>query len=184
MTEIFIDIENTLIDDLYSCTLLEEQCKRISSYVLEKIAEHEHGMPVKVSLFTWGWKTKVEIRDYIVKWLFDTLEIPTENRGRVWTKDDSIECAYKHKWVNTKDELEIEDLHIPGAMNRYGLNKQMCFVQQAMDESSFPSRIDNTETDEFILIDDTNNRWYETRSMTTYDHNVEVIITFEHPEEI
>ena len=76
-------------------------------------------------------------RTKIVKKLFDRLEIPEANRGFVWTKDDSIQCAIKHEWVNTSDEVEIEDLHIPGAMKRFGLEKQTCFVQQAKDLIDF-----------------------------------------------
>ena len=129
-------------------------------------------------MFTWGWRTKDEVRDYIVKWIFDSLEIPPQYRGRVWTKDDSIECAYKHKWVNTTDEMEIEDLHIPGSMKRYGLDKQMCFVQQVRDLA------EEGNCSEFILIDDTNPRWHETRHISDYHEHKEVIITFEHPEEI
>lgn len=96
-----------------------------------------HGGRFKCYLFTWGWKERSEIEQKIVKKLFDRLEIPEANRGFVWTKDDSIQCAIKHKWVNTSDEVEIEDLHIPGAMKRFGLEKQTCFVQQAKDLIDF-----------------------------------------------
>ena len=85
MTEIFIDIENTLIDDLYSCTLLGEQSGRIMSYVkqvVDLVTTRGNNEDVKVSLFTWGWRTKEEVRDYIVKWIFDSLEIPPQYRGR------------------------------------------------------------------------------------------------------
>jgi len=181
MTEIFIDIENTVIDDLGNCRWLNEQSGRIMSYVqqvVDLVTTHGNNEDVKVSLFTWGWRTKEEVRDYIVKWIFDSLEIPPQYRGRVWTKDDSIECAYKHKWVNTTDEMEIEDLHIPGSMKRYGLDKQMCFVQQVRDLA------EESNCSEFILIDDTNPRWHETRHICDYHEHKEVIITFEHPEEL
>ncbi len=177
MTEIFIDIENTLIDDLYSCTLLQENVKRIADFIKAKIEIHPADPNAKVNLFTWGWKTKDEIRDYVVDWLFESLEVPQENRGVVWTKDDSIECAYRSGWVNTKDEVEIEDLHVPGAMKRYGLDKQMCFIKQAMDHAEFPGGGGN---DAYILIDDTNPVWDETRTYSTNDSDLS--ITFYHPE--
>lgn len=181
MAEIFIDIENTVIDDLGNCMWLNEQSGRIMSYVqqvVDLVTTRGNNEDVKVSLFTWGWRTKEEVRDYIVEWIFDSFEIPPQYRGRVWTKDDSIECAYKHKWVNTTDEMEIEDLHIPGSMKRYGLDKQMCFVQQVRD------LVEDGNCSEFILIDDTNPRWHETRHICDYREHKEVIITFEHPEEL
>ena len=184
-THIYIDIENTLIDDLFNCNLLHVQCDMISRHVLEIISESYSSTPVKVNLFTWGWKTHDEIRPEIVTWLFDVLEIPQENRGTVWTKDDSIQCAYKHKWVNTTDEVELEDLHIPGAMKRFGLEKQTCFIQQCMDEASFPHNIDNQNSDEFYLIDDTNQKGiHEERELTTVEHNVMIRVIFEHPEDL
>lgn len=176
MTEIYIDIENTLIDDLYSCTLLEAQTSRIRDFIKAKIDIPPADPNVKVNLFTWGWKTKDEIRDYVVNWLFDVLKVPQENRGVVWTKDDSIECAYLHKWVNTKDEVEIEDLHIPGAMKRCGMDKQSCFIQQAMDHALFPG---GGGDDTYFLIDDTNPSWDETRTYSTNDSDLS--ITFYNP---
>lgn len=182
---IFIDIENTLIDDLFNCSLLHVQCDKISRHVLGLIIESPSPSRVKVNFFTWGWKTRDEIRPEIVTWLFDVLEIPQENRGTVWTKDDSIQCAYKHKWVNTTDEVELEDLHIPGAMKRFGLEKQTCFIQQCMDEASFPHNIDNQNNDEFYLIDDTNQKGiHEERELTTVEHNVMIRVIFEHPEDL
>ena len=179
---IFIDIENTLIDDLFNCSLLHEQCDRISRHILSIIDDKAFShIDTKVNLFTWGWKTSDEIRPEIVNWLFDILEVPKENRGITWTKDDSILCACSHKWVNTTDEVELEDMHIPGAMKRYGLEKQTCFIQQCMDMAGFPKNID---IDEFYLIDDTNTKGFrEERNFTTTD-GFYLKIIFEHPEDI
>lgn len=167
MNEIFIDIENTLIDDLFSLNLLQENVDKIRTYCNAHILNDNL---TRINLFTWGWKEHKEIKQHIVDWLFDALEIPLPNRGIVWTKDDSILCAYDNKWVNTKDEVEIEDLHIPGAMKRYGLEKQTCFIQQCMDRASFPVNMQHVDT--FILIDDTNPMWVEHRTMF---HNGSVI---------
>lgn len=109
MTEIFIDIENTVIDDLGNCRWLNEQSGRIMSYVqqvVDLVTTRGNNEDVKVSLFTWGWRTKEEVRDYIVKWIFDSLEIPPQYRGRVWTKDDSIECAYPGGFTNPHEPIE------------------------------------------------------------------------------
>lgn len=136
-THIYIDIENTLIDDFFNCNLLHVQCDKVSRHVLKIISESYSSTPVKVNLFTWGWKTHDEIRPEIVMWLFDVLEIPEENRGTVWTKDDSIQCAYKHKWVNTTDEVELEDLHIPGAMKRFGLENRHALFNSVWTKQVF-----------------------------------------------
>lgn len=154
--QIFIDIENTVIDDLSTCNLMTEQCERIKSFVH---AAH----PDKVNIFTWGWKEHSEIKDYIVDWIFNALEIPTEKRGTVWTKDDSIQCVFNNKWVNTTNEVELEDLHIPGAMKRFGMEKPICFIQQCKDLVGFYTN--KLVNEHFILIDDLNKAGeFETRN--------------------
>lgn len=178
MTEIFVDIENTLIDDLSGCNLLQEQTERIAEFIRAKISLHHYDPTTRVNLFTWGWKCKDEIRDYLVEWLFNAMEVPPENRGVVWTKDDSIECAYTHGWVNTRDELEIEDIRVEGSSKRYGLDKRMCFIQQVMDLSGFPSK---DSSGEFFLVDDTNNRWDEVRALST-PAGASITIAFLHPD--
>lgn len=154
--QIFIDIENTIIDDLCTCNLMAEQCERIKNFV-------HSANPDKVNIFTWGWKEHSEIKDYIVDWIFNALEIPTEQRGTVWTKDDSIQCAFNNKWVNTTDEVELEDLHIPGAMKRFGMEKPTCFIQQCKDLVGFNTN--KLVNEHFILIDDLNKAGeFETRN--------------------
>ena len=154
--QIFIDIENTIIDDLCTCNLMAEQCERIKNFV-------HSANPDKVNIFTWGWKEHSEIKDYIVDWIFNALEIPTEQRGTVWTKDDSIQCAFNNKWVNTTDEVELEDLHLPGAMIRFGMEKPTCFIQQCKDLVGFNTN--KLVNEHFILIDDLNKAGeFETRN--------------------
>lgn len=154
--QIFIDIENTIIDDLCTCNLMAEQCERIKNFV-------HSANPDKVNIFTWGWKEHSEIKDYIVDWIFNALEIPTEQRGTVWTKDDSIQCAFNNKWVNTTNEVELEDLHIPGAMKRFGMEKPTCFIQQCKDLVGFNTN--KLVNEHFILIDDLNKAGeFETRN--------------------
>ena len=140
---------------------------------------------IKFHLFTWGWKENSEINQEIVKNLFDRLEIPLANRGFVWTKDDSIQCAVKHEWVNSADEVLIEDLHIPGAMKRFGLEKQMCFIQQVKDMIDFKNaQCDVINMHRFFLIDDTNNEEeIESRTFTN-KHNFNIEVNFLHPENL
>ena len=140
---------------------------------------------IKFHLFTWGWKESLEINQEIVKNLFDRLEIPLANRGFVWTKDDSIQCAVKHEWVNSADEVLIEDLHIPGAMKRFGLEKQTCFIQQVKDMVDFKNApCDVINMHRFFLIDDTNNEEeIETRTFTN-KHNLNIEVNFLHPENL
>ena len=175
---LFIDIENTVIDDLCSCNLMFEQCERIKNFV-------HAARPDKVNIFTWGWKEHSEIKDYIVDWIFNALEIPTEQRGIVWTKDDSIQCAFNHKWVNTTDEVELEDLHLPGAMTRFGMEKPVCFIQQCKDMIGFDTCVDNTDTWQFILIDDLNPQGFiDERRITQLNHNVEMNVMFLNPADL
>jgi hypothetical protein len=184
MVHIFIDIENTLIDDLFSCNLLQEQCDRVKNFIWNEVLSCYS--QAEVGLFTWGWKTKEEIRPEIVDWLFGALDIPKNLHGPVLTKDDSIECAYRHNWVNTKDEVELEDLHIPGAMKRFGLEKQTCFVQQAKDMANFPEEREAlTPTDLFILIDDTNEKGIiDRRTISSTRKGDTVKIEFRNPEDL
>lgn len=181
MINIFFDIENTIIDDLWNCNFLQDNCDRISKW----LRKHYCFTPgLKCHLFTWGWKERSEINEEIVKNIFGRLEIPEANRGIVWTKDDSIQCVFNNKWVNITDEVELEDLHIPGAMKRFGLEKQTCFIQQAKDWIDFKN-IAVDMGDNFILIDDTNNSdiLVETRSFVN-KNNVFIEFNFFHPENL
>lgn len=184
MIHIFFDIENTIIDDLWNCNFLQDSCDRITRWLHSRFSFVPRGR-LKCYLFTWGWKERSEIEQKIVKKLFDRLEIPEANRGFVWTKDDSIQCAIKHEWVNTSDEVEIEDLHIPGAMKRFGLEKQTCFVQQAKDLVDFKNTTCATaNADIFFLIDDTNNEEeIESRTFTN-KHNFNIEVRFLHSENL
>ena len=51
---IYLDIENTIIDCLPECNILEDNCNRISDFIRKNDVESVH-------LFTWGWKTASEI---------------------------------------------------------------------------------------------------------------------------
>ena len=180
MIHIFFDIENTIIDDLWSCNFLQCNCDKIKKWLRKHFCFTPY---LKCHLFTWGWKECSEINPEIVKCLFDHLEIPETNRGLVWTKDDSIQCVFNHKWVNTTDEVELEDLHIPGAMKRFGLEKQTCFIQQVKDMIDFKNKSGDVG-DMFILVDDTNNEEeLESRNFINR-YNYELNVKFWHPENL
>ena len=183
MIHIFFDIENTIIDDLWNCSFLPHKCDNIVRWLkYHFMMDHPS---IKFHLFTWGWKESSEINQEIVKNLFDRLEIPLANRGFVWTKDDSIQCAVKHEWVNSADEVLIEDLHIPGAMKRFGLEKQTCFIQQVKDMVDFKNApCDVINMHRFFLIDDTNNEEEIETRMFTNKHNLNIEVNFLHPENL
>ena len=183
MINIFFDIENTIIDDLWNCNFLQDNCDRISKWLRKHFCFTPY---LKCHLFTWGWKERSEINEEIVKNIFDRLEIPETNRGIVWTKDDSIQCVFNHKWVNTTDEVELEDLHIPGAMKRFGLEKQTCFIQQVKDWIDFKNKQFEglINTDRFFLIDDTNNEEETEARFFTNKNGFKLDIEFLHPKNL
>ena len=59
MRFIYLDIENTIIDDLVNCNFLEENCAKIKRFIEEEPYQ-------TLSFFTWGWKTKEEVDINIV----------------------------------------------------------------------------------------------------------------------
>lgn len=184
MKGIFIDIENTIIDDLWNCNFMLENCEAIIKWLNRGfILTHPN---IKCHLFTWGWKERSEINQQIVNNIFSKLMIPESARGFVWTKDDSIKCVFDHKWVNTTNEVELEDLHIPGAMRRFGLEKQTCFIRQVKDLVHFEDMGINTAAadHQFVLIDDTNNPEEKETRIFTNKQNCELEIEFLHPENL
>ena len=53
MIHFYVDIEGTLIDNLFDANYLHHNCANIKNYI------HKHdGHPYKVDFFTWGWKTE------------------------------------------------------------------------------------------------------------------------------
>ena len=127
MIHFYVDIEGTLIDNLFDANYLHHNCANIKNYI------HKHdGHPYKVDFFTWGWKTEKEIEKGLVHNLFNRLEILPENRGRVIVKEESVEkflkmvelpyepemllayggfadCGFTkpHVWCMTRDEGDI-----------------------------------------------------------------------------
>ena len=75
-------------------------------------------------------------------------------------------------------------MHITGAMKRFGLEKQTCFIQQVKDWIDFKN-IAVDMGDNFVLVDDTNNSdvLVETRSFIN-KNNVFIEFNFLHPENL
>jgi hypothetical protein len=114
---IYIDIENTIIDEINNPIFMENNCIGIDKYIKSK-------NPKLVNLFTWGWKTSSEVDPNLVKKIFDVLQIPEDIRGLVYTKEDSVNEAISVGWL--KDEDKERALH-PGMMSEFGIGKINCF---------------------------------------------------------
>lgn len=151
MTQLFLDIENTVIDSLFDNNFMQDNCERIKQFIL-------NSKPSKVNIFTWGWKNKSEIKLYIVDAIFDKLEIPDEQRGRILVKEDSVSTAIKVGWLKEEDAaFAIE----PGMMAEFGISKVSCFIKMV---SEFQ--------DNSILIDDLVD---ENETISFYDRTVTLI---------
>lgn len=155
MKKIFIDIENTIIDSLFSRNWMYENIERIKKFL--KANEKD---TLTVNIFTWGWKTTNEIEPELVTMLFDKLEVPASNRGNVVIKENSVDLAIKEGWLKPEDK---EEAICPGMMSEYGLSKVMMFLK--MSEKFIPGTTS-------ILIDDLVDEY----SYETIGSNVKVIL--------
>lgn len=147
MVELFLDIENTVIDSLDGMNLMVDNCERIKQFIVKT-------NPVKINIFTWGWATKNEMlkRLYIVNWIFDVLEVPIEKRGRVIVKEDSVHTAIKLGWL-TKEDKSIA--LVSGMMAEFGITKPSCFIEMVSDIKEVDiKKLKEGEILESILIDD------------------------------
>lgn len=151
MKLLFLDIENTLIDNLNDCNFLHNNCKKISKLI--KDIE-----PRGLNFFTWGWKEKKEIDINIVNNMLIKLGINPMHIGRacfVLTKATSVNAAIKKGWLKQEDyDRAIQ----PGMMKEFGLSKVSCFVEMVLDtvNDEFLRNANATIKNpiEFWLIDD------------------------------
>lgn len=131
---IFLDIENTIIDDLVNCNFIEENCRKISFLI-------KCMRPTAVHFFTWGWKTKDEVDINIVNSMLVKLGLNPINLGfdcRVFTKDFGVKMAISSGWLNDEDfDRAIE----PGMMAEFGISKVSCFTEMVA------SAVTNTDLD-------------------------------------
>lgn len=144
---IFLDIENTVIDDLVSCNWLEENCEKISKFISDNNA--------KVILYTWGW-TEVEEIDYnIANNIFDKLGVPNSKRVSVLVKENSVEHAMQLGLVD-----DFKTAMIPGMMtSEYFIDKTSSFLQIIHTGEKL------SDAEQCVLIDDTADTDYN------LDHN-------------
>ena len=138
MIKIFLDIENTVLDDIQNAEFMCDNCNRIKMFI-----QGIKNDLLTVNFFTWGWKTKDEIEPEVVKLMFDRLGIEEKYRGDVFVKEDSVDLMIKQGFLKEEDRAEAL---IPGAMmNEFGLTKTECFHRMA--EKFIPGT-------KAILIDD------------------------------
>ena len=135
---LFLDIENTIIDNLTDCNWLEENCKKIKDFIFTKGIDTVH-------IYTWGWKTNKEIDQEILNNIYKKLDISVEQIGRCFTKETAVDFCINGGWIPANEK---ERALIPGMMKSdYALDKTMVFLLM--------TRPEREEGVVYYLIDDT-----------------------------
>ena len=135
---LFLDIENTIIDNLTDCNWLEENCKKIKNFILTKGIDTVH-------IYTWGWKTNKEIDQQILNNIYKKLDIAKEQIGSCITKEKSVDYCINGGFISADEK---ERALIPGMMKSdYSLDKTFVFLLM--------TRLDRQEGELCYLIDDT-----------------------------
>ena len=138
MKLLYIDIENTIIDNLTDCNFLEENCEKIKRFIKNESID-------AWALFTWGWKTSDEINMLLVDNMANKLDLRKPFSSYVVaTKNDSIDCAIKAGWLHEEDR---ERALQPGMMAEFGISKIGCFFEWCRNANVYKDT-------EIILIDD------------------------------
>lgn len=140
MKLLYIDIENTIIDNLTDCNFLDENCEKIKRFIENESID-------EWALFTWGWKTSNEVGQNmsLVECIARKLDLHKPIfHYVVATKNDSINRAIKAGWLHEEDR---ERALQPGMMAEFGISKISCFFEWCR-QSNFH------EDTEVILIDD------------------------------
>jgi hypothetical protein len=138
MIHFYVDIEGTLIDNLFDCNYLPHNCENIKEY----IHRHDSG-PYVVDLFTWGWVEQSEIDRGIVHNLFNRLEILPAKRGSVIVKADSVK-KFVERAISCYDP---EELKKPGGFGKHGYTKPAIWGFTACVEQEISVLIDDTVTE-------------------------------------
>lgn len=137
--QLILDIENTVIDSLFSCSFMDENCRKIAEF----IKKYD---PLFVHLFTWGWKTSNDVDLAITNRIYDRLGVDGFNRGLLYTKNNSVDYAISRGWLNEEDREEVLN---PGMMAAYGLTKVNLVVEQFANND-----LSKYEGGEYVIIDD------------------------------
>lgn len=134
--EIYVDIEGTLIDDLFNANFLNHNCDNIRDYI------HKHdGHNYKVHIFTWGWVHRSEIELGLVDNLYKRLEVAREHRGSIYVKEDAVKTL-----IDFYPEMPYDRniLMNPGGFNHYGFSKPAIWGLMITSENKFNVLIDDT----------------------------------------
>ncbi len=135
---LFLDIENTIIDNLTDCNWLEENCKKIKDFIFTKGIDTVH-------IYTWGWKTNKEINQEILNNIYKKLGIHEEQIGRCFTKETAVDFCINGGWIPADEK---ERALLPGMMKSdYVLDKTMVFLLMTIPEREAGFK--------YYLIDDT-----------------------------
>jgi len=135
---LFLDIENTIIDNLTDCNWLEENCKKIKDFIITNGIDTVH-------IYTWGWTTNKEIDPEILNNIYKKLGIYEEQIGRCFTKETAVDFCINGGWIPADEK---ERALIPGMMKSdYMLDKTMVFLLM--------TRPEREEGLQYYLIDDT-----------------------------
>lgn len=172
---VFLDIENTIIDDLVNRNFLEDNCERIKNWL--KKGDNNY----TVSFNTWGWTKTKEVDEELVKAMYDKLEVPVENRASfcdVLVKEHSVEVAIQNGWLNKEDK---ERAMFPGMMQEFGIDKISCFTSMVSGSvtNDMISDVDPLHPLTFWLIDDL---VHEFESLTWFGGKLEVCVM--NPKEV
>ena len=174
-TIIFLDIENTIIDDLVNRNFIEDNCERIKNWLKEGDSNY------RVGFNTWGWTTTREIDDDLINAMFDKLEVPIENRASscdTLVKEHSVDVAIHNNWLAEEDK---ERAMFPGMMAEFGIDKISCFSAMVSDAVTNDMLTDTTPANPltFWLIDDL---IHDFESLTWFGGRLEVC--FLNPKEV
>ena len=102
---LFIDLENTVIDDLEQANFLDEKCEKIKAIITA-------GGYNVFTIYTWGWLNQKEIEPKLIQEVGKKLGINIES---VITKDTAIrQYANSIGWVlgptiESEDEIRFHD---------------------------------------------------------------------------
>ncbi|WP_405328046.1 DUF3696 domain-containing protein [Fibrobacter sp.] len=134
--EIYVDIEGTLIDDLFNANFLNHNCDNIRDYI------HKHdGHHYKVHIFTWGWVHRSEIELGLVDNLYKRLEVAKEHRGSIYVKEDAVNTL-----IDFYPDMPFDrnTLMNPGGFGHYGFSKPSIWSLMITSENKFNVLIDDT----------------------------------------
>ena len=135
---LFLDIENTLIDNLSNRNWLEHNCVKIKQFI-------ENNQIELVHIYTWGWKTPNEVDKNLIDKIYNVLNVKTENRGWCLTKENAVDFFIACSYIKEEDKSIAMT---PGMMkDKFALDKTIVFLLMTKHYRE--------EGQKVVLIDDT-----------------------------